>query len=85
MHKTVVLDVVGLTQGLITAANTPFLHSYLGRDAAEPSSAATDGGDAAAARLRVVEPTFPALTCTAQATYLTGQAPAAHGIVGNGW
>jgi predicted AlkP superfamily pyrophosphatase or phosphodiesterase len=30
-------------------------------------------------------PAFPALTCTAQSTYLTGQPPSSHGIVGNGW
>src|SRR5438477_4188665 len=30
-------------------------------------------------------PTFPALTCPAQSTYLTGLTPAQHGIVGNGW
>lgn len=28
---------------------------------------------------------FPALTCSAQATMLTGVPPAGHGIVGNGW
>jgi predicted AlkP superfamily pyrophosphatase or phosphodiesterase len=28
---------------------------------------------------------FPAVTCTAQATMLTGMSPAQHGIVGNGW
>lgn len=33
----------------------------------------------------VVSPTFPAVTCTAQSTYLTGTPPSAHGIVGNGW
>jgi predicted AlkP superfamily pyrophosphatase or phosphodiesterase len=27
----------------------------------------------------------PAVTCTAQATLLTGQSPQGHGIVGNGW
>jgi predicted AlkP superfamily pyrophosphatase or phosphodiesterase len=32
-----------------------------------------------------VEPAFPAVTCTAQTTYLTGATPHAHGIVGNGW
>jgi predicted AlkP superfamily pyrophosphatase or phosphodiesterase len=32
-----------------------------------------------------VEPAFPAITCTAQSTYLTGSTPHAHGIVGNGW
>jgi predicted AlkP superfamily pyrophosphatase or phosphodiesterase len=30
-------------------------------------------------------PAFPAVTCAAQSTYLTGAAPAQHGIVGNGW
>jgi len=28
---------------------------------------------------------LPAVTCTAQATMLTGMAPSKHGIVGNGW
>src|SRR5437879_9786124 len=32
-----------------------------------------------------IVPAFPAVTCTAQSTYLTGMAPAGHGIVGNGW
>lgn len=27
----------------------------------------------------------PAVTCSAQATYLTGRLPGSHGIVGNGW
>jgi predicted AlkP superfamily pyrophosphatase or phosphodiesterase len=32
-----------------------------------------------------IKPAFPALTCTAQSDYLTGQYPDTHGIVGNGW
>lgn len=28
---------------------------------------------------------FPAVTCSMQATYLTGKMPSEHGIVGNGW
>ncbi len=36
------------------------------------------------ARANIV-PAFPAVTCTAQSTYLTGTPPAQHGIVGNGW
>jgi predicted AlkP superfamily pyrophosphatase or phosphodiesterase len=28
---------------------------------------------------------IPAVTCSVQATYLTGQYPSTHGIVGNGW
>ena len=35
--------------------------------------------------LASIRPAFPAVTCTAQATYLTGLPPAGHGIVGNGW
>ena len=37
------------------------------------------------AGMRPIEPAFPAVTCTAQSNYLTGRAPAQHGIVGNGW
>lgn len=32
-----------------------------------------------------IRPAFPAVTCTAQSAYLTGQPPSQHGIVGNGW
>jgi len=32
-----------------------------------------------------IRPAFPAVTCTAQSTYLTGVSPSLHGIVGNGW
>lgn len=32
-----------------------------------------------------VAPVLPAVTCSAQSTYLTGQLPSQHGIVGNGW
>ncbi|KAB2638471.1 MAG: alkaline phosphatase family protein [Verrucomicrobia bacterium] len=35
--------------------------------------------------LQVHAPEFPALTCSAQASILTGRSPAAHGIVANGW
>ena len=40
---------------------------------------------AAAGGLRALETAFPAVTCTAQTTFLTGVAPREHGIVGNGW
>jgi predicted AlkP superfamily pyrophosphatase or phosphodiesterase len=40
---------------------------------------------AATARSAHVRPAFPAVTCTAQANYLTGRHPVGHGIVGNGW
>lgn len=32
-----------------------------------------------------IEPAFPAVTCTAQTSYITGTRPGEHGIVGNGW
>lgn len=32
-----------------------------------------------------IEPVVPAVTCSAQATYITGKLPSEHGIVGNGW
>jgi predicted AlkP superfamily pyrophosphatase or phosphodiesterase len=32
-----------------------------------------------------IVPAFPAVTCTAQSTYLTGSPPSYHGIVANGW
>jgi predicted AlkP superfamily pyrophosphatase or phosphodiesterase len=67
MHKTVILNVVGLTPGLL-GPDMP----ALARWAAEGSLA----------RIRSA---FPAVTCSAQADYLTGRQPAAHGIVGNGW
>ena len=67
MHKTVVINAVGLTPGLI-GAQTPFLASFLrGRR-----------------RIRIGS-VLPAVTCSVQATYLTGKWPSEHGIVGNGW
>lgn len=35
--------------------------------------------------VHTIKPAFPAVTCTAQANYLTGKYPESHGIVGNGW
>ncbi|MFE7194364.1 alkaline phosphatase family protein [Kitasatospora sp. NPDC057541] len=32
-----------------------------------------------------LEPVLPAVTCSVQSTFLTGELPAAHGVVGNGW
>ena len=32
-----------------------------------------------------ISPILPAVTCSAQSTYLTGKTPNEHGIVGNGW
>src|SRR3546814_909752 len=35
--------------------------------------------------LQTIEPMLPAVTTAVQSTYLTGQWPSEHGIVGNGW
>ncbi len=67
MQKTVVINVVGLTQRLI-GEHTPFIKSFL-----EKGKAAT------------IASVLPAVTCSAQSTYLTGKHPSEHGIVGNGW
>jgi predicted AlkP superfamily pyrophosphatase or phosphodiesterase len=40
---------------------------------------------AISAEVATIKPAFPAVTCTAQANYLTGRRPSCHGIVGNGW
>lgn len=67
MKPNLVLNVVGLTSGLI-GPETPRIAQY-----------------AARARLARIEPVWPAVTCSAQATYLTGRWPTEHGVVGNGW
>jgi hypothetical protein len=51
----------------------------LGADMPRLRRAAEAGGR------RRVRPVLPAVTCTAQSTYLTGQPPAGHGAVANGW
>src|SRR5947208_17149096 len=40
---------------------------------------------AASGWVRSLEEVVPAVTCTAQASILTGRSPQEHGIVGNGW
>ena len=35
--------------------------------------------------MSTITPAFPAVTCTAQSSYVTGTPPAQHGSVGNGW
>ena len=65
MERTVVLDVVGLSEGLL-GPRTPRLNAFCGEHAR-------------------IAPVTPAVTCTAQATYLTGKLPSEHGIVANGW
>ncbi|MDA0767035.1 MAG: alkaline phosphatase family protein [Verrucomicrobia bacterium] len=67
MKRLAVLNVVGLSRGLL-GEDTPNLVKFAeGRDTV------------------VFPPAFPAVTCTAQSSYLTGTSPTQHGIVGNGW
>ena len=68
MQRTAVLNIVGLTPRLITAALTPRIHAFMERHA-----------------LARIQPVIPAVTSTAQSTYLTGKLPRDHGIVANGW
>ncbi|MBK8174949.1 MAG: alkaline phosphatase family protein [Rhodospirillales bacterium] len=67
MRRTLVLNVVGLSPGLV-GAHTPNL-----------ARLAAGGG------LRPLRTVLPALTCSAQSTFITGLLPRDHGIVGNGW
>jgi len=67
MKRLAVIDVVGLTSGLIEQ-HGDFLKRWSAQREVSP-----------------FEPVFPAVTTTAQSTYVTGQLPAQHGIVGNGW
>jgi predicted AlkP superfamily pyrophosphatase or phosphodiesterase len=67
MRRTAVIDVVGLTSGLLRSS-LPRLASWSSRGAVCHLGGVT-----------------PAVTCSVQATYLTGQYPTDHGIVGNGW
>jgi len=67
MRRTAVINVVGLTEGLL-GPHSPRLKAFLKQG-----------------RLAHIEPVLPAVTCSAQSTYLTGALPSQHGIVGNGW
>jgi len=67
MTRTAVINVVGLTEGLLGPAS-PRINAFL----------------KAGAKANV-SPVIPAVTCTAQSTYLTGKMPSEHGIVANGW
>lgn len=67
MRPTIVLNVVGLTPGMIGEA-TPNLSRL-----------------AAAGGMHPLRTILPAVTCPVQSTFLTGELPSRHGIVGNGW
>ncbi|MFP5347712.1 MAG: alkaline phosphatase family protein [Actinomycetes bacterium] len=65
-EKLLVLDVVGLTPGVLR--HMPRLAAL--------------GENGFQAQLGTV---LPAVTCSAQSTFVTGRMPRDHGIVGNGW
>lgn len=67
MNPVLLLDLVGLTPGLI-GERTPNLVAFVEAGAMAPMTTV-----------------LPAVTCSAQATLLTGLAPDEHGAVGNGW
>jgi predicted AlkP superfamily pyrophosphatase or phosphodiesterase len=67
MNRTVVLDVVGLTQEFLDARMRR-LNEW-----------------AAKRNVSTITPVLPAVTCTTQATFYTGESPVRHGIVANGW
>lgn len=67
MNKTAVLNIVGLTPGVI-GEHTPFLSKWIEKG-----------------KMASINSMLPAVTCSVQATYLTGVMPDQHGIVGNGW
>ncbi|MGH1342034.1 MAG: alkaline phosphatase family protein [Nannocystales bacterium] len=67
MHRTLVLNVVGLTTDLL-GPNTPNLNRLIERGAQASLDTVT-----------------PALTCSVQSTFVTGELPRGHGCVANGW
>lgn len=67
MKKTVVINIVGLTENLI-GIHTPFISQWRKEGLSQS-----------------IKPILPAVTCSMQATFLTGKLPSEHGIVANGW
>ncbi|MEM0925207.1 MAG: alkaline phosphatase family protein, partial [Planctomycetota bacterium] len=76
MSRVCIINVVGMTPRLLKHA--PTLHALAGRP---DDNQLRDG----TARFSPWKSPLPAVTCTSQATMLTGRPPRQHGIVGNGW
>ncbi len=93
MRRTAVINVVGLTEGLLdlgraTLPRSPDQKEVSARQEPRPTEtncAPRLSAFLKQARLAHIEPVLPAVTCSAQSTYLTGTMPAQHGIVANGW
>lgn len=69
MKQTVVINVVGLTSKILEENPNLFISKWCNKDK----------------ELSLIEPVLPAVTCSAQTTYLTGKWPSEHGVIGNGW
>ena len=69
MNRVAVINIVGLTRGLV-GLHTPAISKF---------------AQANNRTLTSINPAFPAVTCTAQSNYVTGKLPHEHGIVANGW
>ncbi|HYO10675.1 MAG TPA: nucleotide pyrophosphatase/phosphodiesterase family protein [Tepidisphaeraceae bacterium] len=89
MHKTVVMNAVGLTPRLISPQHTPRIHAFVhgatGGGAGGGGAGGGGAGAGGAGKLATIAAVLPAVTCSVQSTYLTGAWPSGHGIVGNGW
>ena len=64
---------------LLVALVVGLTEELLGRDTPELNRFAERGA------VRSLRTVTPAVTCSVQATFLTGRLPREHGIVGNGW
>ncbi len=67
MNRTLVIDIVGLTEPML-GEDTPNLNKLI------------NSGDIAK-----IDTINPAVTCSVQSSFLTGDLPTKHGIVANGW
>ncbi|KAA5540995.1 alkaline phosphatase family protein [Roseiconus nitratireducens] len=76
MKRVCIINVVGLTPRLL--AHAPAIRSLAGNPSPESAESGND-------TFQPWTSPLPAVTCTSQATMLTGLAPRDHGIVGNGW
>ncbi|MEM6472119.1 MAG: nucleotide pyrophosphatase/phosphodiesterase family protein, partial [Planctomycetota bacterium] len=76
MSRVCIINVVGMTPRLLEHA--PTLFALAGKPSQDQLASGT-------ARFTPWTAPYPAVTCTSQATMLTGKPPSEHGIVGNGW
>lgn len=68
-----------MTQRLLVINAVGLTQSLLGEHSPNLNRLARQGSSG------TIEPVMPAVTCSVQASYLTGLPPSGHGVVGNGW